>query len=457
MTDCFLCNKFLNFSLKMTIKEIKEYVGVQYVPKDMAEEDRLCSSCFDNLKVKLDWQNSKGSLSKESTEELSQGLELLPEHVVETVLISKKYKSSHYDNYEITYDDKGTPFLDIDADWIKQDTGSMKLDKVEVGFFNFGYRFVVYKKKTIGSEVVAVFFGGELVGNQFQLDVKKIDIDSANLDKLTGLLNITSKNNHNFTIQLNHKGQVSHLKDFLDFVNLRENKVLNGVIKQIKLQNESDVINVEVNNHNDQPKEETILSLSYNLSKEEKIIHYRIIEITNFRIINDIWAYPNNFSDYNELKYTHNLMTKVYSFTHDEYDAVIASNVKIETTSNSVRTGGVNVVSVYGFGVNQDNHSYQGITKGGEKGNIVFMSKGKKFYELESIDDPRGVVELIRSAKTQFCTKPDKLSLEKTVNVDDNIKQSKTSSEKELIQVLKMRLVKGEITKEEFTELKEML
>jgi hypothetical protein len=441
----------------MTIKEIKEHVGTQYIPKDMVEEDRLCGSCFDNLKVKLDWQNSKGSLPKESTEELPQELEQVPEHVVETVSISKKYESSPYDNYKIIYDDKGTPFLDIDADWIKQDAGRIKLDRIEVGFYDYGYRFVVYKKKTIGSEVVAVFFGGQLVGTKFQIDTKNIDIDSTNLDKLTGLLNITSKNNHSFTIQLNHKGQVSHLRSFLDFVNLRENKVLNGAIKQIKLQNDSDVINVEINNYNLQPKEETILSLSYNLSKEEKIIHHRMIEITNFRIINDIWAYPNNFSDYNELKYTHNLMTKVYSFTHDEYDEVVSSNVKIETTSNSVRTGGVNEVSVYGFSVNQDNHSYQGITKGGEKGNIIFMSKGKKFYELEGIDDPRGVVELIRSAKSQFYSKPDESPLEKTVNMDGSAKQDETSYEKELLQVLKMRLIKGEITKEEFVELKEMI
>jgi hypothetical protein len=150
-------------------------------------------------------------------------------------------------------------------------------------------------------------------------------------------------------------------------------------------------------------------------------------------------------------------MTKVYSFTHDEYDEVVSSNVKIETTSNSVRTGGVNEVSVYGFSVNQDNHSYQGITKGGEKGNIIFMSKGKKFYELEGIDDPRGVVELIRSAKSQFYSKPDESPLEKTVNMDGSAKQDETSYEKELLQVLKMRLIKGEITKEEFVELKEMI
>jgi hypothetical protein len=85
------------------------------------------------------------------------------------------------------------------------------------------------------------------------------------------------------------------------------------------------------------------------------------------------------------------------------------------------------------------------------------MSKGKKFYELEDIDDPRGVVDLVRSAKSQFYSKPDESPLEKTVNVDDNTKQNESPSEKELLQVLKMRLIKGEITKEEFTELKEML
>ena len=41
--------------------------------------------------------------------------------------------------------------------------------------------------------------------------------------------------------------------------------------------------------------------------------------------------------------------------------------------------------------------------------------------------------------------------------MDDSAKQDKTPSEKELLQVLKMRLIKGEITKEEFTELKEIL
>ncbi len=357
---------------------------------------------------------------------------------------------------EIQYNDTGNPFFALDIDYITQGSERMKSgNKLDVMFFDFNYKLDVVKQKLFGSERYTIFFGGDWVKDEHELEETTINIDKISFDKELGL-NIITDHNYNYKIQFKHKDQIRILEKFLDFVNLRETKVSDGTIKQVKLQNESDVIDLEINNHHKHPKEETIHNLSYNLSKEGKLIHFRVIEITNFRIINDIWAYPNNFAEHDELESPRSLMKNVFSFTHDEYDDVIASNVKMETSSNSIRTGGVNAVSVYGFGVNQDTHSYQGITKGGEKGNIIFMSKGKKFYELEDIDDPRGVVELVRSAKTQFYTKSDESSLEKTVNVDDNIKQSKTSSD-ELIQVLKMRLMKGEITKEEFTELKEMI
>jgi hypothetical protein len=360
------------------------------------------------------------------------------------------------DYSEIEYNDNSVPILSLDIDWIEQETGRMKSGRVDVMFFDFGYKLDILKNKLFGTDRHTIFFGGEMAKNTHNMEETTVNIDKIYLNVASGILDITSRNKHSFKIQFKGSDKVIILREFLDFVNLREAKVSDGTIKQIKLQNEPDAINLEINDHHKHPKEEVIHDLSYNLSKETKLIHGRVIEITNFRIINDIWAYPNNFPDHDELKYPHSLMKNVFSFTHDEYDDVIASNVKIETSSNSIRTGGVNAVSVYGFGVNQDTHSYQGITKGGEKGNIIFMSKGKKFYELEDIDDPRGVVELVRSAKTQFYTKSDESSLEKTVNVDDNIKQSKTSSD-ELIQVLKMRLMKGEITKEEFTELKEMI
>ena len=359
-------------------------------------------------------------------------------------------------NLEIEYNDNGMPVFSLDIDYITQGSGRMDSSKVDVLFYDFNYKLDISKKKLFGSERHTIFFGGDWAKNEHKLEETTINIDKISFDKELGL-NIISDHNNNYKIQFKHKDQTRTLEKFLDFVNLRETKVSDGTIKQVKLQNESDVIDLEINNHHKHPKEETIHNLSYNLSKEEKLIHFRVIEITNFRIINDIWAYPNNFAEHDELESPHSLMKNVFSFTHDEYDDVIASNVKIETSSNSIRTGGVNAVSVYGVGVNQDTHSYQGITKGGEKGNIIFMSKGKKFYELEDIDDPRGVVELVRSAKSQFYSKPDESPLEKTVNVDDNTKQNESPSEKELLQVLKMRLIKGEITKEEFTELKEMI
>ena len=358
---------------------------------------------------------------------------------------------------EIQYNDAGNPFFALDIDYITQGSERMKSgNKLDVMFFDFNYKLDVVKQKLFGSDRYTIFFGGDWAKGEHDLEETTVNIDKIYFDKEKGL-NIITDHNYNYKIQFKHKNQIRILEKFLDFMNLRETKVSDGTIKHVKLQNESDVIDLEINNHHKHPKEETIHNLSYNLSKEEKLIHFRVIEITNFRIINDIWAYPNNFAEHDELGSPHSLMKNVFSFTHDEYDDVIASNVKIETSSNSIRTGGVNAVSVYGVGVNQDTHSYQGITKGGEKGNIIFMSKGKKFYELEDIDDPRGVVELVRSAKSQFYSKPDESPLEKTVNVDDNTKQNESPSEKELLQVLKMRLIKGEITKEEFTELKEML
>ena len=188
---------------------------------------------------------------------------------------------------------------------------------------------------------------------------------------------------------------------------------------------------------------------------DSKIItYYVILRITNFKIINDVWYTPlcfiqnrNDVSEKSKEGIMNDIQEKsIFNLTHDEYDDVIASNVTQTTSSTGFRTGGVNAVSVYGFGVNQDTHSYQGTTTGNESGDIIFMSKGKKLLTWENFVDPKGIVDMIKSAKSQFESQDEKIP-EPAVSLshDDPLK------------ILKMRLAKGEITLEEFKEIKENL
>ena len=70
------------------------------------------------------------------------------------------------------------------------------------------------------------------------------------------------------------------------------------------------------------------------------------------------------------------------------------------------------------------------------------MNDGKQVMEWENILDPHSLVKIINSAKAHFSTTPTAPS---------------SSGGEDPIKALKLRFAKGEITKEEFLEMKSML
>ena len=64
----------------------------------------------------------------------------------------------------------------------------------------------------------------------------------------------------------------------------------------------------------------------------------------------------------------------------------------------------------------------------------------------ENFQDPKGIVEMIKSAKSQFESQDKKIS-EPAVSFSDD----------DPLKILKIRLAKGEITLEEFNKIKENL
>ena len=474
MGSCFCCGKSMNnISIKMTMDEIIDNLGIKKIPQKMTKEDRVCTDCFRNLrekqiettidsffistdktlysigetiqisgKVKQILPKTEISLiiknnnnivhidqlrvdkdNKFSSKFIADGLYFdgqyddLPtvegtytimakygdeQEIVKTTFefrISKKYKKSSSGKYVIEQIN-GIPCLSLNAEWFEDHfSNHSEIDKIDVLFYNLKYKLKIFKKKTFGEQMMLYFFGGTWVNFDEEPVSDDLIIDQINLDTRSGLLNITSKSELAFKIQLTNKGQVNEFKKFLDFTNLRNNKVLNKTIKQIKLQNKLDIIDLEINSNYLQTGEELIHNLSNNRTKNNELIYLRIIWITNLRVINDIWAYPNNFPDHDELSDLGNLMNNIFNFTHDQYDDVIASNVKKIGEENIV--GGINHKSSYwnlvqnsvDLSYNESKHHASSVEI--ETGNIIFMSKGKKFFELEGVEDPKGLVEMI--------------------------------------------------------------
>jgi len=134
------------------------------------------------------------------------------------------------------------------------------------------------------------------------------------------------------------------------------------------------------------------------------------------------------------------------SLTHDEYDEVIAQEVTRRREEDIV--GGVDswpslfnfVQSYVHITYNKSTHHASSIES--EFGDIVFMNNGKQVMVWYNLKDPDSIVKLINSAKAHFSTTPTAPS---PSGVEDPMK------------ALKLRFAKGEITKEEFQEMKSML
>jgi hypothetical protein len=152
------------------------------------------------------------------------------------------------------------------------------------------------------------------------------------------------------------------------------------------------------------------------------------IMITNYRVFTDDF-FNESISQY---------------LTHDEYEDVIASNVEKRREEEIV--GGVdskpsawNYVSS-SINIHYNKSTHHSSSTEVEFGNIIFMNDGKQVMVWKNINDPNSIVQKIKSAKSHF-----------------QIPSAKTSENEDPLKALKLRLVKGEITKEEFTEMKSMI
>ena len=138
------------------------------------------------------------------------------------------------------------------------------------------------------------------------------------------------------------------------------------------------------------------------------------------------------------------------SLTHDEYEDVITSNVEKRREEDIV--GGVDshpsamtclfrILKVPHEPVYYNKSTHHASSVESEFGDIVFMKNGKQVMVWKNIMDPNSAVILINSAKAHFSTAP----------------AASPSSGEDPIKALKLRFAKGEITKEEFLEMKSML
>jgi len=155
------------------------------------------------------------------------------------------------------------------------------------------------------------------------------------------------------------------------------------------------------------------------------------IMITNYRVFTDDF-FNESVSQY---------------LTHGEYEDVIASNVEKQREEDIV--GGVNsrssawnlVQSSVDLSHNESRHHSSSVEI--EMGSIVFMNDGKQIMVWNNINDPNSIVQKIKSAKSHFQI--------------PSAKTSEQSENEDPLKALKLRFVKGEITKEEFTEMKSMI
>ena len=275
-----------------------------------------------------------------------------------------------------------------------------------------------------------------------------------NVDPNILLLRISDIN----SIEVNDDGKHSYLtiktaKDTIDIytekeVNISAIKKFVEIQKKRKaLSDKSKKITVRFGGST---KNITICPYSPIAQDGEEVIYSVTLGIAGFLVTNyRVWE--NHFYQAGEPK----------PLTHDEYDEVIATNVQRRmmtktTTKVDVRTDrnlwnlvlGPTSQNALGIDVLVKRKTQSEIHRGTsdstetEFGDIVFMKDGKRLMSWINFPDPSSIVKLINAAKTHF-------------NTGQNI--SSTSGEGDPIKALKLRFAKGEITKKQFLEMKDML
>ena len=183
----------------------------------------------------------------------------------------------------------------------------------------------------------------------------------------------------------------------------------------------------------------TICPYSPTALDDEEIIYSLTLPAIGFLVTNyRVWQ--NHFFEVDGI-----------SLIHDEYDEVITANVQRRREEDIV--GGVNArssiwnivqdlvnVNVVDLSSNQSQHHASSTES--EFGDIVFMKDGKRVMTWHDFPDPNSTIKLINSAKSHFSTTPTAPS---------------SSGGEDPIKALKLRFAKGEITKKQFLEMKDML
>ncbi len=444
---CYTCKKKLRWGQKTYPHSDIIAVYPTLVPVGLTFEDTLCSDCMNDLAKQAPVEVPQDEIFTEPQDEIFTEPQF-------------EYNTKKQKNCNLIRESDGTCIVYFEISSIKREREFMDSNlfslSSECPFF---YQFLTWKKSKLRKtpQLNSRFWVGtppsEWDASTWTEEVSCYDkFSTFEFDSNTGKLiietNEISKNSNLFEIQLKFANQALIISRFLLFIDSRKKKINDKTIKEIKLQNNSEKIKLEKNSYelheHEEVLEEGIIGNRTGFDKDSKVIAVIFrFRITNFRIINDVWHNPVFFIQ------NGNDMTReneIFNFTHDEYDDVIASDVKQTTTSSSVSTGGTDAVSVYGFGLNQETHSYQGITTGNELGDIIFMSKGKKLCTWPQFPDPKGIVEMIKSAKSQFESQNEKIP-----------GPVESPSDNDPLKILKIRLAKGEITLEEFNEIKENL
>jgi hypothetical protein len=225
---------------------------------------------------------------------------------------------------------------------------------------------------------------------------------------------------HTIVLENMTEQEIEALKQFLNIQ--KEKEVLGNKLKKITF------------TAGGSTKTRSICPYSPVVLNDEEVIYSRTLPeigfvVTNYRCWKNYFFEPDGIS-----------------MTHDEYDEIIATNVEKRREEDIV--GGVNarsslwnlVQNTVDLSYNQSQHHASSTEH--EFGDIVFMKDGKRVMIWENFQDPNSTVKLINSAKAHFSTAP---------------AASSSSEGEDPIKALKLRFAKGEITKEEFLEMKSML
>jgi len=221
--------------------------------------------------------------------------------------------------------------------------------------------------------------------------------------------------------------QVNSIKEMLDAQ--KEKQILVNETKKITLTSGDSTKTITIHPYSPvaQDGEEAIFSF---VSGE---IGYLV---TNYRVFMDCFL---------QGKYNESQKYGSRALTHVEYEDVIASNVEKRREEDII--GGVNsrsslwnlVQSNVDLSYNESKHHSSSTET--EIGDIVFMNDGKQVMTWHDSPDPNSIVKMINSAKAHFKTAPTEVA----------------SGGEDPIKALKLRFAKGEITKKQFLEMKDML